>query len=475
MFGWEWEAFEDLIRSHHATISDAGPLKVPVRSFEIKRDEKLGLRLVVRSPQNATGGAETPPAGTVRHNTDRVSFSSILGLDFVAEGVQAESSNTSIHDDPALGVLVQDCSVHRLVGNLYAQDRSVEFVIDWLENLDSVFLWPDNIKRSSKRERNVVLGVGADSITMRGASDSGGAGWGCVHLAVDGRDLFLCCAEGRVSETRQKRGYIVYKGNPSHEFRDRVRRCLSFALGLYLVYLGNTAFDSDWQAVSFEAISAYTLGGRAFDLGSTPPAPLGARFEWEIDRTMLSRSVNSIFAHYDALNFGALSWAYWHAVAATPHIAGAHFGAAIESLERAFLKSTKLKLNRTVIPEADWKTLHFALEEKLSTINFPPGAESILKNKMKSLNRAPQSEVTANLLAQLGLSFGNREKSAAAAVRNKSAHGKDDEVDVEWIRDLKLVHIRFHRMLFAMTGASDMYYDYFTLGRPTRLLADPIP
>ena len=54
---------------------------------------------------------------------------------------------------------------------------------------------------------------------------------------------------------------------------------------------------------------------------SMPPSPLGTRFLWEIDREILSRMVNSLYSHYDALGFGKLSWAYWHAVSATLHIA----------------------------------------------------------------------------------------------------------------------------------------------------------
>jgi hypothetical protein len=474
MFEWEWEDFEDLIRVYHASILDAGPLKMPVRSFDLRRDSKLGLRLVVRSPQDAAGGKKPPPAATVRFNTDKVVFSSNLGLEVVAEGVDVEKENTKIHDDPALGELVQDCSVHRLVGSLYPQDRPVAFVIDWLDNLDAVFLWPDNITTYSNSKRNVVLGTGVDSITMRGSSDPGGSGRRCVHLFLEGQSLFLCCADRPASDRQSKRGYIVYQGNPSHEFRDRIRRCLSFALGLYLVYLGNTAFDSDWHTVHFEAVSPYSLGGRAFELPATPPGPLGTRYEWEIDRAMLSRLVSSILSQYENLNFGVVSWAYWHAIAAMPHIAGAHYGAAIESLGRAFLKSTKLKVKHTLLPDADWESLHHALESALSSRNLPPDAATILSNKIKSLNRAPQGEVTEDLLAQLGLAFGEREKKAAGIVRNKSAHGKDDEVDVEWIRDLKLVRVRFHRIIFAMTGASDWYYDYFTLGRPTRRLADAI-
>jgi hypothetical protein len=474
VYGWEWEDFEDLIQSCHSRITDAGPLRVPICSFDVRRDEKLELRLVVRSPQDAAGGTKAPPAGAVRFNTDKVIFSSDLGLKFVAEGVHVDRSNTRIHDDPALGELVQDCSVHRIAGSIYPEDRPVTFVIDWLDNLNPIFLWPDNITTSSSGERNVVLGSGANSITMRGSSSPGGSGNRCVHLLVDGQNFFLCCADRPACDRQSKRGFIVYDGNPSHEFRDQIRRCLSFTMGLYLVYLGHTTFDSNWHTVHFEAISAYSLGGRAFELGPMPPAPLGSRYDWEIDRAMLSRSVNLIFTQYKSLNFGMMSWAYWHAVAATAHIAGAHWGAAIESLERAFLQTTTLSVKRTLLPDAEWRSIHQAIETALSAGNIDPDAAKILRNKITSLNRAPQSEVTGDLLAQLGLQFGEREKKAAAMVRNKSAHGKDDEVDLEWVRDLKLLRVRFHRMLFAMTGASDLYYDYFTLGRPTRKLADAI-
>ena len=101
--------------------------------------------------------------------------------------------------------------------------------------------------------------------------------------------------------------------------------------------------------------------------------------------------------------------------------------------------------------------------------------KAILINKLSNLNDAPQSVLTENLLTSLGLRLGERERKALR-LRNISAHGKDNEVDVEWIRDLKLMRIRFHRMLLAMTGASDSYYDFFTVGEPVvRRLTEPIP
>jgi hypothetical protein len=51
----------------------------------------------------------------------------------------------------------------------------------------------------------------------------------------------------------------------------------------------------------------------------------------------------------------------------------------------------------------------------LSAANLPADAATILGNKIKSLNHVPQSEVTDDLLAQLGLVFGEREKKAAGS------------------------------------------------------------
>jgi hypothetical protein len=121
-----------------------------------------------------------------------------------------------------------------------------------------------------------------------------------------------------------------------------------------------------------------------------------------------------------------------------------------------------------------WDALRPSLESCITQAELSADVATILKNKVRNLNAAPPSVVTENLLSNLGLILGPREKKALR-LRNVSAHGKDDEVDAEWIRDLKVLRIRFHRMLLAITGATDCYYDYFTIGRPTRKLADPIP
>ena len=67
------------------------------------------------------------------------------------------------------------------------------------------------------------------------------------------------------------------------------------------------------------------MGRRAFDFPTMPLAPLSDRnFQFDIGRDKLTRMVDQLFATYDALDLGNLSWAYWHARTSTVHIAPAH-------------------------------------------------------------------------------------------------------------------------------------------------------
>ena len=101
--------------------------------------------------------------------------------------------------------------------------------------------------------------------------------------------------------------------------------------------------------------SAYSLGRRAFDLPTMPLAPLSDRNRpFDIGRYKLTRMVDRLFAAYGALDLGNLSWAYWHARTATVHIAPAHFGAAIEALQRAYVKMPPGKIETTILPRPKW-------------------------------------------------------------------------------------------------------------------------
>jgi len=476
MFSWQWESFAEIIKSYAPVVNDHGPLAGPIHRFTIRRDRDLSLRMETEAPESANEPQSPHPVGTVRINDDRVTFHTDLGLELEAIGVQATRTNRHL-EGIAPGVTTQRVDIHRLVGKL-PHSETPRYAIDWLENVPSQYLWCDNIKSKSSDSSNVVLGgvpTNRPKLEMKGSSSGGGSSWAAAGLEVDGLQLYLCNLEKTKEAHAKKPGCIVYVGLPTDEFRDRVRRCLSYALGSYFVYLGVSRFDSEWNTTDFEAISPYSIRGQAMMLPPTPPSPLGdPRGFWEIDADRLSRMVNALYTKYDELNFGVVSWAYWHAVTATPHIAAIHFGGALESLQRAFLGSSSVPASSTVVDEETWDKIRSALETSLTPLELPPKTLETFKSKVRNLNSRSQHSTSKDLMDELGLVLSSREKLAHNA-RHESAHGKDDEVDVEWIRDLNLLRVLFHRILLAMTQANDEYYDYFTLGNPIRKVKEPVP
>src|SRR5579863_7465706 len=130
----------------------------------------------------------------------------------------------------------QKAEIHRLVGKL-PQAETARYAIDWLENVPRGFLWPDNIEKTFSDTVTVTLGGVTPTrpkLVMTGNSAPRGGSWAAAQLEVDGIHLYLCEAQGINSTEAKKPGYIVYDGVPTDDFRDRIRRCLSFSLGSYL-------------------------------------------------------------------------------------------------------------------------------------------------------------------------------------------------------------------------------------------------
>jgi hypothetical protein len=481
MFNWEWESFERLLNGNSFTIVDVGPLRAPIRSFSIIRDEKLELTMETRADQNATSEFNVYLPGTVRANVDTVRLTDNSGVEVVAVGVQPHSWTMSVNVDSPRGELREASSVQSIKGSISPQ-RDRKYVMDWLANVDDVFVWPDMSDVETEITKTRAFRGGNNEPVLRGSNKNSSGSWNCVKLAVEGYDVFLCAARPATARGVSKPGFILYIGNPSDDFREKIRQCLSFSLGIFFVYLGCSSFCENWLLASFEAVSAYSLDRKAFDLAPMPPSPLGTRSVWEIERDILSRMVNALYSHYDALGFGELSWAYWHAVCATPHIAAVHYGAATEALQRSYLNANEGVLKTKLVDGEEWRGLKASVESAISELAGKDDVKQIMKNKLNDMNTVPASLVTERILEGLHIELGEREKKAWKR-RNVAAHGSDTasaEV-IELIRDLKILRLRFHRMLLSITKASEFYYDYFSVRKigdafyAARRLAEPIP
>jgi len=473
-FDWEWESFEGILGNGSFSISDPGPLSVPIRAFSFGRNEDLRLILATQADQDAKTSAPTYPAGTVRINTDTVIFTNHVGIKMVAHGVDRRHFNRSILGHPALGELKEEWLVHRLDG-VVEESKEPAYVIEWLANLSDAYHWPDNSDETTEIIKTLKLSGSPEGRTLKSSGKGSSLRRNCARLNVGGQEMYLCSSADVALEKAKKPGFILYIGNPPPDVREKIRNCLSFALGEFLVYLGSSSFCADCKLISFEAVSPYTLGGAAFRLPTMPPSPLGTQYEWEINAAILNRFAEAILTAYTSLKFRSLSWAYWHALCATPHIAPVHFGAAIEAVQRRYVRANT-RVDTSLLGADDWKILKDAAEAAIPRLSAREDTKAILGRKVFDLNKAPQNLVNERVIAALGITLSETEKKAWTH-RNVAAHGTetDDDGAIELIREIKLLRIIFHRMVLAITKASDSYYDYFSLDRPVRQVAQPVP
>ncbi|HEY3910148.1 MAG TPA: hypothetical protein VGM07_09670 [Stellaceae bacterium] len=171
---------------------------------------------------------------------------------------------------------------------------------------------------------------------------------------------------------------------------------------------------------------------------------------------------NAIYAHYDELRFGAFSWVYWHAMCAPVHMAAAHFGAAIEAIQDAYVKSHPAKFEKKLITDkAKWESLSRPFLTSIANAGLDPSISTILTNKVTSnLNQTPPSVISEKLLAEIGITLSPAE-TAAWKKRHIAAHGGelDPKSVIPTIRATKLLKIILHRIVLKITGASESYYD----------------
>ena len=143
---------------------------------------------------------------------------------------------------------------------------------------------------------------------------------------------------------------------------------------------------------------------------------------------------------FDTLDLANLHWAFWHACAATPHIAPAHFGAAIEGLQAAYVKANPESVPGGWVPRESWKVLRVDLTAAIDRADIPQEAKAALQEKLSTLNSVDQRQRLKSIMAALSLQLSNDE-DAAWRRRNKAAHGTPipEGQELAAIRDMTLL------------------------------------
>lgn len=471
---FDWEYFEDFINNGFFEITDAGPLHTPIRSFSFKRNSKLKIVLRTTADFNASSSATDHPPGTVRINKEAVSLTSLSGAKAKITGITTYSSVRSANSKTGVMQLQEKSIVSSLEAE--AGGASVgKYTIEWLENVDdSNLIWPHSVDSVTRITKDIAFNKESDHLTFKASRKNENHGRRCVEFKVGDHTIFFGVTGGPAGRKNRKRGFVIYQSCPDEGFRRKIRDCISFIIGQYLVCIGHTVLSEKFELVALRAVSAHSMDGRAFDIYSMPPTHLGGRYHGEIAPDSFSHMVNSIFSRYDEYNFGSLSWIYWHAASAPAHAAAVQFGAAIEALQRSYVENNGRAFQNGLISKEKWKGIRALLLGQISDLD--DSVKTIFENKINGLNQLPKSVLTEIFLKALGVVTGPIE-NAAWQQRNDAAHGNEVEGGdyVKLIRNIKVLRGLFNRMALSIFGMSRFYYDYYSLNLPIRALEDPIP
>ncbi len=472
---WQQECFEEYVNPRQLDVEDAGPLLSPIRDFSIVRNEKLALILeILAGDTRQQKHTFSFPAGTVRLPEEKVEFTGRAGMRCTAHGVSCYSQKESWTAEQGKQIR-QRAKVQSLTA-LIRPDGVGFYTIDWLENLDTDSgIWMGAFIEDQQQMTitRTIDGVGGIKFTHGKTTNTLSK---CVlEMVVGGVRLYLCGSEKGLSKESKRPGHIVYFGTPDDETRRRIREVLSFCLGNYLIYLGSTTLGEKSELIGLSAVSPPSIG-RISEVVSLPPAPLGDMYQNEVNQQTVGRMAGAIYAHYDELQFGSFSWAYWHAMCAPVHMAAAHFGAALEALHSAYMNAHATRFSRVLIPATEWNSLKARFLAAIDDTELDSSTRGILVNRVKSnLNQTPSGVLWEKMFAEIGIALGDVE-TAAWKRRNLAAHGRpvDNESAIPTIRETKLLKIILHRVVLKITGASDRYHDDYTLGHAVRKITDPI-
>lgn len=469
----EKESFESIINNGYFVLSSAGPLFSPVKRVEIKRNKSLNLILTTISADSATSSHITHPAGTVRNNLEKVELINRFGWHVVINGVEPYREKVRHKISSEEGEREQKSTLHSLEVFVGAKEKS-KYIVDWLlVGKDIPYIWPEWVAKESKTEEIYQYGKEL-SLEIKKISQWRSSQSNCLKLNIDGVLLYLSVNK-RNKEKKTRNASILYSKYVDENFRKKIRDTISFVLGIYLVHLGSSSFDEEWELISAKAKNGYSLDGKIFDAPILPPAPLGFKYQRELSESVAQKAIENLYNNYDKLKFDHLSWSYWHAICAPIHMAAVHFSASIEMLQKIHMK--EVKVSRLLIDDRRiWKEFLNDMLEILKGKNLlEDQVKKILFNKINDVNIMPASIISDKFFKAIGLELTEFEK-AAFNQRNALVHGYLIEEDrhIGVIKNTKILKLIFHQMLLRITNASEYYYDYYSLNFPIKNISDGI-
>ncbi|RBW66888.1 hypothetical protein DS893_02460 [Vibrionales bacterium C3R12] len=451
-----------------ASFCDYGPLHQPITSQTIRYTSKGTIELTTKSKGNSTSNATEHEVGTIRINSDKATMEALGGFKIEFKGIQ-QCATQKVHGHTRdVDELTEKSSVNEVYCKL--KDGCVDdYQIEYVSNIESIYVFPDRTKTLEKENRTMDLLSGDKKFTIEDISQNTSLGMSAINLTIEGIDLYLVLL-GQTTSINS--AVIIYLSVQTDETRTKIRNCISFCLGKNIQYHGYLTLNSNHNFVEFSYKSNSSIAKKD-SYYAQMPAPLG-RFQLGLGSNETNRLVNALYSNYDKYDLQHVLWGYWHALEAPIHIAAVHFGASIEAFQAAYTKQHPQDFPKKFIERVSWKKFRKEALEIADSLELPEKDLEILTNKINNLNQTPQSLLTDRFFEKLGI-FMSPLEIAAWRERNNAAHGKSVNGQyVTQIRNINILKCLFHRMLLIVTNGTDLYYDYYSYNFPIRFLTDSI-
>jgi hypothetical protein len=468
---WEWDNFQEIISKFPITFETNEILPDKINKVRFERVTNFRIHMIIDSPPTSLPRAKKRVPNEVYRNDNKVTFTSPLGSGLI-RNIAHKSSHTSYGDsgnDKSINVYAIDSIEFSL-----AHSKKSAYVVEDLANVPTNYLWPSAASDKSTTS-NTRTFPGNPPIIFKTEQGRLNTHRTAMQIDVDGTKLII----GEIVELDNNvkdPGYITYIEYKDEPLRNQIRDCMSYAFGLPLVYFGYSEYDEKGKLTAFKALSPATVNGRAWDIPSLPPAPItqqnGTTNLLDIDlfQNITTRLLKSIYLY----NISVLLWRLWYAESAPYFMRPAYFGALIEGFQKVYIKSNDA-VSRTIVEKSEYSKVKKTLLRYLNRLKVGEAEKSLFLNNIHSGNCTSHRVVSERFYLNLGLEIGSLENNAWSK-RNDAAHGnvihEDDQIN--FIRETKILRAMLHRIILKVTDGSPYYFDYYTYGRPIRLISESI-
>lgn len=458
------------------SVNDAGPLYSPIENFKFARMDDLSLELTTTSHMSSSRDMvrfPEPKAGAVTTLDTQVSFSSSFSQSpAIAHGVHTLGIHEHADTPTRNRIREERCSVQKIECLPTSSDKIVK-VAEWIDNFDlSFFHWPDRVYVDCSQKTKFY---GNDKKLLFDSLEGSNASRSGLELNVGGRELYIIPGTEKSFGGPNGQATILYEGYPDSDFRDKVRNCISLAIGVPIVSLGCVLLGEESEHLGFQLFSPYTIDQSIYKIYAFPPAPIASGNSKIVKNEIISRIINSYFDNYEKFNLRHVCWLYWHAACSASHAQAVQLGAAIESLITTYRIANPMAYPTGIIEKPLAKKICKALRDALVEIDMDAEQKAQIEKKISNINQASLRVINERFFEHLGLALGDKE-TAAWQRRNDSAHGNPSEKGdtVNLIRDISLLENLFHRVLLKVTNASSVYIDRYTEEHPIRILTESV-